>query len=91
MVWVLAKQKHQSTVVEDNPETTVAEATGHQAPMEAAIRASKEIVRLPKIRNKKVLAIRQQLAKGKYDLDERLNLTLEKLIGDLVEKESPEK
>jgi anti-sigma28 factor (negative regulator of flagellin synthesis) len=37
----------------------------------------------PQIRMEKVLAIRQQLAEGKYDLDQRLDAVLDKLLETL--------
>ncbi len=37
-----------------------------------------------RIRIKKVLAVRQQLAKGGYDLDKRLNAVLDRLIETLI-------
>ncbi len=38
----------------------------------------------PEIRKEKVLAIRHKLIEGRYDLDERLNLALDKLIENLL-------
>jgi len=38
----------------------------------------------PSARKKKVLEIRQQLIEGKYDIDKRLNIALDRLIEDIV-------
>ena len=39
---------------------------------------------LPSARKKKVREIRQQLCEGKYDIDKRLNIALDRLIEDLI-------
>ena len=44
----------------------------------------KKIVSLPDVRKKKVLDVRQQLTEGKYDLNERLDVALEKVLEDLA-------
>jgi len=36
------------------------------------------------LRKKKILEIRQQLIEGKYDIDKRLNIALDRLIEDLI-------
>jgi len=36
------------------------------------------------VRKEKILTIRNKLIEGKYDLDERLNLALDKFIEDLL-------
>jgi hypothetical protein len=42
-----------------------------------------EIVSMPQVRREKILGIREQLAKGTYDLDERLDVVLERLLKDI--------
>ena len=44
----------------------------------------KKIASLPEVRREKVLNVRQQLTNGRYDLSERLNLVLDKVIEDLT-------
>lgn len=44
----------------------------------------KKIASLPEIRKDKVLSVRRQLTDGKYDLNERLNIALDKVIEDLT-------
>jgi hypothetical protein len=39
---------------------------------------------LPRIRMEKVLAVRQQLAEGRYDLDKRLDAVLDRLLETLI-------
>jgi hypothetical protein len=43
----------------------------------------KKIAVMPEVRKQKVLKVRQQLTEGKYNLSERLDLALEKVLDDL--------
>jgi len=44
----------------------------------------KKIASLPEIRKDKVLNVRRQLTDGEYDLNERLNLAMDKVLEDLT-------
>ena len=44
----------------------------------------KKIALLPEIRKDKVLNVRRQLTDGKYDLNERLNIAMDKVLEDLT-------
>ncbi len=44
----------------------------------------KKIASLPEVRKEKVLDIRQQLNKGKYKLNKRLDIALDKVLEDLT-------
>ena len=44
----------------------------------------KKIASLPEVRKQKVLNIRRQLTEGQYDLNERLDVALDKVIEDLT-------
>jgi hypothetical protein len=44
----------------------------------------KKIASLPEVRREKVLDVRQQLIKGKYKLNERLDMALDKVLEDLT-------
>jgi hypothetical protein len=44
----------------------------------------KRIASLPEIRREKVLNIRQQLTEGKYNLNQRLDIALDKVLEDLT-------
>jgi len=44
----------------------------------------KKIASLPEVRREKVLDVRRQLTAGKYDLNERLDVALEKVLDDLI-------
>ncbi len=43
----------------------------------------KQIAVMPEVRKQKVLKVRRQLTEGKYNLSERLDLALEKVLDDL--------
>ena len=43
----------------------------------------KKIASLPDVNRQKVLRVRRQLTEGRYDLSERLDLALEKVLDDL--------
>jgi hypothetical protein len=42
------------------------------------------IASLPKVRRKKIIRLRQQLAHGTYDLDERLDAVLDRILMDVT-------
>ncbi len=44
----------------------------------------KKIASLPEVRGDKVLEIRRRLTKGQYDLGERLDIALDKVLEDLT-------
>jgi len=44
----------------------------------------KKIASLPEIRKEKVLRVRRQLTEGKYNLNERLDIALDKVLEDLT-------
>ena len=43
----------------------------------------KKIASLPEVRREKVLDVRRQLTEGKYNLNERLDIALDKVLEDL--------
>ncbi|GAF94829.1 unnamed protein product [marine sediment metagenome] len=44
----------------------------------------KKIASLPEVRREKILDVRRQLTEGKYDMNERLDVALEKVLEDLT-------
>jgi len=44
----------------------------------------KKIASLPEIRKEKVLDVRRRLTEGKYNLDERLDIALDRVLEDLT-------
>ena len=47
-------------------------------------RVLKKIASLPEVRKDKILHVRRQLTEGKYDLNERLNVVLDKVLEELT-------
>jgi hypothetical protein len=43
----------------------------------------KKITALPELRKKKVLDVRKRISQGQYDLNERLDMALEKVLKDM--------
>jgi hypothetical protein len=44
----------------------------------------KRIASLPEVRQQKVLRVRRQITQGRYDVTERLDMALEKVLEDLT-------
>ena len=44
----------------------------------------KKIASLPEVRKEKVLDVRRQLTEGKYNLNERLDIALDRVLEDLI-------
>jgi hypothetical protein len=44
----------------------------------------KQIASLPEIRREKILKLRRQITEGRYDLTERLDLALDRVLEDLT-------
>ena len=44
----------------------------------------KKIASLPEVRQAKILDVRQQLTEGKYDLNERLDVAIDKVLEHLT-------
>jgi hypothetical protein len=49
-------------------------------------RVLKKIASLPEVRQEKILNLRRQLTEGKYNLNERLDTILDKVIEELTSK-----
>jgi len=50
----------------------------------------KKIASLPEVRQEKILNLRRQLTEGKYNLNERLDVVLDKVLEELTtQKDSP--
>ena len=64
-------------------ESTITEASGSRIRPEITPPMSQEIASMPLLRREKILGIREQLAQGTYDLDERLDVVLDRLLVDI--------
>ena len=76
---------------QDNETTEIAEKTdvyldcgcGNKSQGTITASALQELHSLPPVRKKRILKVRQQLAEGTYDIEERLNSILDQLLEDL--------
>jgi anti-sigma28 factor (negative regulator of flagellin synthesis) len=77
---VLSRQKNESAAIVENTEIPLSKGTGNKARERITAPTLQNIPSLPQVREKKVSAIKQQLAKSTYDLDKRLDAALERLL-----------
>ncbi len=73
-------------MIGDSIRITMAKGLGDMVRLGMTARVSERIASLPKVRREKVLAVRRQLAEGKYPINEQLNVALDKLLEDLITK-----
>ncbi|MHC4539576.1 MAG: hypothetical protein ACYTEK_17390 [Planctomycetota bacterium] len=81
---VLSRQKGKSAVVLENTEISLSEGAGNKARGRIAAPVLQNIPSRPRVRKDRVLAVQQQLAKGRYDLDEGLDAVVDSLLADLT-------
>lgn len=79
---VLSQPKDASTVIAEN--TEIFSDWGDRVHRRTIALALQKIHSLPPVRWKKILTVRRQLAKGGYDLEERLNVALDRLLEELI-------
>jgi len=80
------RQKDESILVGDFVQITMAEACGDQVRPGKTAPVSEKLASISKVWKKKVFAVRHQLAEGKYGINERLSVALDKVIEDLITK-----
>ena len=73
-------------MIGDCIQITMAKLRGDKVQLGMTARVSERIASLPRVRKEKILAVRRQLAEGKYPINERLNVALDKLIENLITK-----
>ena len=73
-------------MIGDCVQITMAKLRGDKVQLGMTARVSERIASLPRVRKEKILAVRRQLAEGKYPINERLNVALDKLIENLITK-----
>ncbi|MHC4557036.1 MAG: response regulator [Planctomycetota bacterium] len=81
---VFGGQKYESIFEGDKVKTSVADIRATNA-------RSRTTASLLKVRRDKVLSVRQQLAEGKYCINERLNMALDRLIEGLITRRESRK
>jgi anti-sigma28 factor (negative regulator of flagellin synthesis) len=80
----LSQQNTESTVIAENTDVFMNWGIGSKSKGRAASSAPQNDHSLPPISKKKIFKVRQQLAEGTYDIDERLNVALDRLLEELV-------
>jgi hypothetical protein len=83
-VTVLSQQNAESTVIAEN--TDVSWNCGADNKARERITAP-AFCSLPSVSKKKIFEIRQQLSEGKYDIDKRLDIALDRLLENIIAKD----
>jgi hypothetical protein len=78
---VLSRQKHE---IAENTESLLSEGAANRARARITAATLRNSPSLPRVREEKVLVIKQLLAKGTYDPDKRLDVVLDPLLADLT-------
>jgi len=77
---ILSRRNDESAAILDNTEIFLSEGTGNKDQKRMTALTLQNSPSLPQIREKKVFAIKQQLAESTYELDKRLDVVLERLL-----------
>lgn len=77
---ILSRRKDESAAIIENTEIPLSEGTGNKDRERMTAPTLQNSPSLPKVREKKVFAIKQQLAESTYELDKRLDAVLERLL-----------
>jgi len=81
---LLCMLRDESIVAEENTEITIAEVRRKSSRRGITAAEVEKIAPLPpNVRKEKVLAVRQRLAEGKYNISERLDAILDRILKDL--------
>ena len=80
----LSQQNNESTVIAENTDVYFGLEFRQQISRQNNHFGIATIHSLPPARKKKIFKVRQQLAEGTYDIDERLNVALDRLLEELV-------
>jgi len=80
----LSQQNNESTVIAENTDVYFGLEFRQQISRQNNHFGIAKIHSLPPARKKKIFKVRQQLAEGTYDIDERLNVALDRLLEELV-------
>ena len=81
---VINRQKDGTSTFIENTENSLSEIAGYKARGRIAAPVLQNIPSRSRVRKDKVLAVQQQLAEGRYDLDERLDAVLDRILEDVT-------
>jgi hypothetical protein len=77
---VSSRQKYESAAIVKKTEDPLSESAGDRAGGSITAPTLQNSSSPPQVRGKKVLAIKQLLVEGRYDLNEHLDIALERLL-----------
>ena len=80
----LSQQNNDSTVIAENTSVSLDLGTGNKARKKTANPGLLNVRSLPRVRKRKILAVRRQLVDGTYDVDKRLNTVLDRLLEGIL-------
>jgi hypothetical protein len=80
----LSQQNNESTVIAKNTDVNLDWGFGNDAIGRITAPVLKKSHLLSLAGKKKILKVREQLAEGTYDIDERLNIALDHLLEKLI-------
>jgi hypothetical protein len=81
---VLRRQKGREAVIVKRTRIPLSEGACNEARDRATVQGMQNIPPLPRVHKVKVLAVRQQLAEGGYDFDERLDTAVDRLVATVT-------
>ena len=77
---VLIQQNNESTIIAENADVSLNLGFGSKSQDRIIASPLQAIHLLPPVRKEKILAVRQQLAEGTYDLDKGLDVVVGQLL-----------
>ena len=78
------RQKDGIGVIIENTENSLSEIAGYEARGRIAAPVLQNNPSRPRVRKDKVLAVQQQLAEGRYDLDDHLDAVIDRILEDVT-------
>jgi hypothetical protein len=81
---VINRQKDGTGVFIENTENSLSEIAGYEARGRIAAPVLQNIPTRSRVRKDKVLAVQQQLAEGRYGLDDHLDAVLDRILEDVT-------
>lgn len=81
---VSSQKNDEVTAIAENTDVSLNLGAGNEARRKTIALALQKIHSMPPVRKKKILKARQQLSEGRYDIDGRLNVALDRLLEELV-------
>jgi hypothetical protein len=81
----LSQQNNESTLIAENTDISLNWGAGKKARGRITAQALQNNRSLPPVRKKKILKVRQQLAEGTYDIEEKLSLAFDQLLENFID------